>query len=327
MKTKFTLENPMPPLWMMYPHIGLGSLGWRMGNGEVYAEKHYIWYRSLSESEQKKYQEMFPPPKPWRGYYKSNYGFEDLLSAYIEFNILGLVEYSSEKLIEKYDSGESIDYLFFWKPNTDAIDKSSLLKRIVNFFGCTINDTNLYKQDMCVVDKSCLGQWQPSIFYSETDTYCCAEQYMMAEKARLFDYEIRKLIMKSTNPKEIKVLGKKIRNFKQDVWDSEKYSIVVHANYYKFTQNDEMRNFLFSTGDKVLVEASPFDTVWGIGLSENDEKAQNPNLWQGQNLLGMALMDVRDDLRKAYQNYDIIDWSFKDNCHNWLENDWLEHIH
>lgn len=296
MKSKFTLENPMPPIWMMYPHIGMGSLGWRMGSGEVYAEKHYIWYNSLTESEQKIYQEMFPPPKPWRGYYKHNYGFEDLLSAYIEFNIMGLVEYSHEKLIEKYNAGGPIEYLFFWKPNEN------------------------------VIDKSCLSQWQSSVFYAEIDTYCCVEQYMMAEKARLFDYNIRKLIMKLTNPKGIKKLGRKIKNFKQDVWDREKYSIVVHANYYKFTQNNEMRNFLFSTGDKVLVEASPSDTVWGIGLSENDKKAQNPNFWRGQNLLGIALMDVRDDLRKAYQNYDKIDWSIFNNCHNWLENDWLEHI-
>jgi len=267
----------MPSQWIMYPHIGLGSLGWRMGYGEVYAENQYIWYSSLTESEQKKYQEMFPPPKSWGDYYSQNYGLEYLINTYIENN---RVEYSSEKLIEKYNSGKPIEYMFFWKPNAG------------------------------VVDKGCLCQWQPSQFQVETETYCCAEQYMMARKARLFNnHEISKLIMKYTNPKIIKALGRMIRDFEQEKWDNEKYTIIRDGNYCKFAQNDEMRNFLLSTGDKVLVEASPYDTVWGIGLSENDEKSQNPNTWRGQNLLGFALMEVRDDLRNVYRNYNKIDWS------------------
>jgi ribA/ribD-fused uncharacterized protein len=168
-----------------------------------------------------------------------------------------------------------------------------------------------WKPNSGVVDKSCLGQWQPSKFSVEHRTYCCAEQYMMVEKSLMFDdeQEMSKLILKATDPKEIKALGKQVRNFDQDLWDKVKHSIVLNGNYYKFAQNDEMRNFLLSTGDKVLVEASPFDTIWGIGLSENDEKAKDPNTWQGQNLLGFALMEVRDDLRKVYQNFDKIDWS------------------
>lgn len=115
--------------------------------------------------------------------------------------------------------------------------------------------------------------------------------------------------MKSKNPKEIKALDKKVRNFNQELWDKAKYLIVLNGNYAKFSQNKEMRDFLLGTKDKILVEANPLDTIWGIGLGEDNEKASNPNLWCGQNLLGFALMEVRDDLKNIYQNYDKIDWS------------------
>ena len=289
-KIIFTLENPMPPQWMMYPHIELGSIGWRMGYGESYAEAHYIWYTKLAENEQQKYREMFPPPKLWRGYYDGfkDWEFAEGMEGVRFWNKDGMMAYSREKLIGEYNAGEQIEYLFFWKPNHG------------------------------VIDKSCLGQWQPSTFHVGLSTYCCAEQYMMDDKAGLSgDNETRKLIMDATNPREIQQLGRQIKHFKQDLWDKVKYSTVLNANYYKFTQNDEMRNFLLSTGDKVLVEASPIDTVWGIGLSENDTQCHNPNTWKGQNLLGFALMEVRDDLRTAYQNYDMIDWMAVNDWHNW----------
>lgn len=88
---RFTIDNPMPPQWMMCPHIGVGSLGWRMGFGEVYAEKQTIWYCKLTDYEKQDYQEMFPPPKVWSWYYKPNYGLEDVICASIECRIM---EYS-----------------------------------------------------------------------------------------------------------------------------------------------------------------------------------------------------------------------------------------
>ena len=284
METKFTLENPMPPVWLMYPHITQFSIGWRMGAGEGYKYDFGDWFKTLSEKEQRKYQEMFPHPKTWREYYNSDYNFEDLEDyecGTVElWNKQGIMEYSREKLIEKHNSGEQIEYIFFWKPNIN------------------------------VIDKSCFGQWQPSKFNVDIDAYCCAEQYMMAEKARLFeDKEVCELIMKSTDAKEMKALGKKVGNFEQTLWDKAKYSIVLNGNYFKYAQNEYMRNFLLSTGNKVLVEASPLDTIWGIGLSEGNEKSQNPSTWRGQNLLGFALMEVRDELQNVYRNYDKIDWS------------------
>jgi hypothetical protein len=129
----------------------------------------------------------------------------------------------------------------------------------------------------------------------------------MAEKARLFgDEEMREEIMNTSDPKLMKALGRKVRNFDPEVWDKVKYSIVLNGNYYKFTQNKEMMDFLLSTGDKILVEASPMDAIWGIGFGKENEKAYNIASWRGQNLLGFALMEVRDEIRKVYQNVHLL---------------------
>jgi len=130
---------------------------------------------------------------------------------------------------------------------------------------------------------------------------------MMVAKARIFkDEEVKKEIMNTSDPKLMKALGRKVRNFDPQVWDKAKYSIVLNGNYYKFTQNKEMMDFLLSTGDKILVEASPMDTIWGIGFGKENEKVKNVAMWRGQNLLGFALMEVRDEIRKVYQNVHLL---------------------
>ena len=129
----------------------------------------------------------------------------------------------------------------------------------------------------------------------------------MVAKARIFkDDEVEKEIMNTSDPKLMKALGRKVRNFDPEVWDKLKYSIVLNGNYYKFTQNKEMMDFLLSTGDKILVEASPVDAIWGIGFSKDNEKAKNVAMWRGQNLLGFALMEVRDEIRKLYKNTHLL---------------------
>jgi ribA/ribD-fused uncharacterized protein len=100
------------------------------------------------------------------------------------------------------------------------------------------------------------------------------------------------------HPKTIKALGRQVINFDEKEWDKVKYKIVLNGNYYKFSQNVDMLEALRSTGNKVLVEASPYDKVWGVGLDENNEKIYNPSYWKGENLLGFALMEVRDELKK-----------------------------
>ena len=157
--------------------------------------------------------------------------------------------------------------------------------------------------------KSCLSQWWMEDFWSIADTYLCMEQYMMAAKAELFgDGEIRNQILKCSDPRQ-KALGRKVRSFDQKVWDSFKYAIVLGGNWCKFSQNRDLREFLLSTGDSVLVEASPYDSIWGIRLSSSSPGAQDPMKWRGQNLLGFALMEVRDELRRVTQNEMLCDWN------------------
>lgn len=118
---------------------------------------------------------------------------------------------------------------------------------------------------------------------------------MMAEKAALFrDSEVREKILQAPNPSAVKALGRKIRNFDEAAWVANRFPIVVRGNTAKFEQNPNLGEFLRNTGASVLVEASPVDRIWGIGLAQNDEKANNPNLWEGLNLLGFALMQVRE---------------------------------
>lgn len=146
--------------------------------------------------------------------------------------------------------------------------------------------------------KSCFSQWWISEFTEDGNFYFSAEQYMMAKKASLFDdVEIQKQVLETKDPKECKSLGRKVRDFDEKIWDAAKYEIVKQANYLKFSQNVSLKDFLISTDQKVIVEASPYDKVWGIGLKQDDVKALNPNQWDGENLLGFALMEVRDSLK------------------------------
>jgi ribA/ribD-fused uncharacterized protein len=121
---------------------------------------------------------------------------------------------------------------------------------------------------------------------------------MMAEKARMFADEVaRSKILKAESPKIAKQLGRQVKNFNETIWDERRFQLVVEGNYAKFSQNRELEIFLLATEDKVLVEASPSDQVWGIGLGADNELAKNPERWRGLNLLGFALMEVRERLR------------------------------
>ena len=148
-----------------------------------------------------------------------------------------------------------------------------------------------------VVDKSCLSQWFPAHFDVDDVHYRNTEQYMMAQKAKLFgDDEIFEKILQTTSPKEIKALGRLVKNYQDDIWIEHRYKIVLRGNVEKFSQNVELKQFLLHTSNKVIVEASPYDKVWGIGLSADDGNAEKPLQWKGLNLLGFALMDVRKQL-------------------------------
>lgn len=148
-----------------------------------------------------------------------------------------------------------------------------------------------------VIDKSCFSQWFPSKFEVDGVQYKNTEQYMMAQKAKLFgDDEILNKILRTADPKEIKALGRLVKGYQESVWLEHRFNIVVQGNLAKFSQNEDLKQFLLNTGERVLVEASPVDKIWGIGLSADDEKAEKPLQWKGLNLLGFALMEVRKQL-------------------------------
>jgi ribA/ribD-fused uncharacterized protein len=121
---------------------------------------------------------------------------------------------------------------------------------------------------------------------------------MMASKAKLFGDEtsFQKIVVES-EMKVIKELGREVRNFDGAVWDREKFGIVVAGNQAKFSQKEELSNYLLGTATKVLVEASTYDKIWGIGLAEDDPAAKSVTSWKGLNLLGFALMVVRSRLK------------------------------
>jgi ribA/ribD-fused uncharacterized protein len=137
-----------------------------------------------------------------------------------------------------------------------------------------------------------------------TVDYLTAEHWMMAEKARLFnDWNIAEEIIRTEKAPVVKDLGRQIKNFDEETWTKSRYEIVVKGNFYKFSQNEELKKFLLSTGDKIIVEASPVDFIWGIGLPADNQKVMNPTRWNGLNLLGFALMDVREKIRKAETSF------------------------
>ncbi|TMF13480.1 MAG: NADAR family protein [Chloroflexi bacterium] len=142
-----------------------------------------------------------------------------------------------------------------------------------------------------------LSQWWPASFEVERVRYKSAEQFMMASKAALFgDHRVSGLILRAKGPQQAKGLGRQVRGFDEQRWSDHRYSLVITGNLAKFSQNPDLRAYLLGTGDRVLVEASPVDRIWGIGLSRDDPRAGKPSLWRGKNLLGFALMEVRERL-------------------------------
>lgn len=147
------------------------------------------------------------------------------------------------------------------------------------------------------VGPGCLSQWWPAPFSDGERTYATAEHWMMWHKAMLFgDTEVAGRILAAGHPHRAKSLGRQVRGFDQATWEARRHDIVVAGSVAKFAQHDDLREFLLGTGERVLVEASPLDRVWGIGLAADDPHAEDPARWQGANLLGFALMAARDAL-------------------------------
>ncbi|QJE72571.1 NADAR family protein [Aerophototrophica crusticola] len=141
------------------------------------------------------------------------------------------------------------------------------------------------------------SQWHRSPFCLDGILYVTAEQYMMASKARLFGDDVRlRQILEADHPRDQKALGRKVSGFDQQVWDRHAREIVYRGNRAKFTTHRDLLRQLLDTAGTILVEASPLDTVWGIGLAADDPDATVPSRWRGKNWLGETLTRLRDDL-------------------------------
>jgi ribA/ribD-fused uncharacterized protein len=139
-----------------------------------------------------------------------------------------------------------------------------------------------------------LSQWWPSEFTVDGVTYATAEHWMMAGKARLFgDERVIPRIIEARTPAEAKKLGRLVQGFDEERWVAARFDLVVEGNVAKFGQSAALREYLLGTGKRVLVEASPMDRLWGIGLSAANDRATKPDEWRGLNLLGFALMEAR----------------------------------
>jgi ribA/ribD-fused uncharacterized protein len=181
--------------------------------------------------------------------------------------------WTRDRLVAHLAAGAAVEFLFFWghTPKREG-----------------------------VVDASCLSQWFPRAFEVDGVRYATAEHFMMAEKARLFrDHEALARALASKTPADVRAVGRTVKGYDEAAWERARVDAVVRGNVAKFGQNAELGAFLAATADKVLVEASPRDRVWGIGLGASNPIARDPSKWPGRNLLGFALMEARSALQCA----------------------------
>jgi ribA/ribD-fused uncharacterized protein len=179
------------------------------------------------------------------------------------------MNYSLSWLKQQIENGMHQEYLFFW--------------------GHTQKITG-------VTDRSCFSQWWPAAFTVDGITYATAEHWMMAKKALLFkDDEQHRHIIAIDSPVKAKKLGRLVKNFDGELWSAQAFAFVVEGNLHKFSQHESLKKFLLNTGEKIIVEASPFDKIWGIGTNAHETDVSK---WKGFNLLGFALMEVRSLLKK-----------------------------
>ncbi|PWK67152.1 hypothetical protein BCL76_10956 [Streptomyces sp. CG 926] len=177
-----------------------------------------------------------------------------------------------DELIKQVSRGERVKYLPFWghRPQPDGR-----------------------------LGPSCLSQWWPASFTVGDVRYATAEHWMMAGKARLFgDAEAERAAVDAKSPAAAKKVGRLVRGFDNEIWERERFALVVEGSVHKFGSDPALSGYLLGTGQRVLVEASPMDRIWGIGLAADDERALDPARWRGLNLLGFALMEARERLRQ-----------------------------
>ena len=179
--------------------------------------------------------------------------------------------YDLDWLKEKANKEERVNYLFFWghKKHRDG-----------------------------TITSNCFSQWGECEFEHEGDMFRSAEHWMMYQKAALFNDEpMASMILECESPGAARKLGRKVQGFDEKIWNTTRMEVVVEGNLHKFSQNENIKKYLQQTGNRVLVEANPVDKIWGVGLTKDSIEINDPQKWRGLNLLGFALMEVRNILR------------------------------
>lgn len=177
------------------------------------------------------------------------------------------------ELCAAHQAGERFDYLPFWGHTPPADGR---------------------------VGPHVLSQWWLASFEVEGVRYASAEHFMMASKARVFgDDDALARVLRSPDPAAAKRIGREVRGFDSALWQARSFELVVEGNLHKFRANRELGDYLLSTAPALLVEASPRDRIWGIGLGPSNPDARDPTRWRGRNLLGFALTEVRRQLASA----------------------------
>jgi len=144
------------------------------------------------------------------------------------------------------------------------------------------------------------SNWLPCKFTVDGTEYNCSEQYLMAAKARMFGDEVAlNEIMKSDDPSYQKAVGRQVHGFDKKKWNDAARDVMYTACLAKFKQNPKLLKKLLDTGSRTIVEASPEDVIWGIGLYWKSELCDDPKNWRGTNWLGETLTRVRNDIKNS----------------------------
>ncbi|KAK3097614.1 hypothetical protein FSP39_011425 [Pinctada imbricata] len=199
--------------------------------------------------------------------------------------------------IEKFST---FDEVVRWS-RENGLEQSEIVKKKIQELQseqeCKETSMNGEEYEFFWGNNSVFSQWYRCVMIIDGIRYSCAEQYMMYQKAILMgDKESAQIILSTQDPREQKRLGRHVKHFKQDLWNKKCQIIVKKGNTEKFRQNQKLAEALIATYPKIIVEASPFDKIWGIGLRSSDKRAKNKKEWKGKNLLGFILTAVRDEI-------------------------------
>ena len=270
-------SKPLPPQWLAFPSIECGSIGWRMGSGETYGELLYQWMEGLTEEELDLYHQMFPPPISWTGTWNPDW------------------EQASEE-VDAITFAHNNFYTYIWRPNKDTKYTPSMFPREGNF------QVRVFGPD------SSFSPWFRSEFVYGGEDFWCAIQALVSDKASFMNDS--KDLSAAKTPEEVIQIEQSISAVDENMWKTWEYTAMLNVTWNKFFQNRELRQELLDTGDSLLVVALPGDSHWGIGMDPENPSAKNPWEWKGENLMGFALMEVRDELLRVCRYQNVCDWNY-----------------